>query len=131
MAEPKTIRVRDVLKASRGMLQKQLYVAIAKPTWGLGPVMAALEDHLAFIVDAEKKGIVFAAGPLWADDEEHWAGEGMVVLRARSLAHAKRIVAADPMVKRGARTVTVRPWLINEGGFTLKVTFSDGRRVLR
>ena len=54
----------------------------------------------------------------------------MVVVRAENLAHAREIAASDPMHSSGARSFTVRPWLVNEGGFNLRVTFSDGKRTL-
>ena len=39
------------------------------------------------------------------------AGEGMVIIRAASLAEAQAIAAADPMHSSGARKARVRPWL--------------------
>ncbi len=40
------IRVEDILEASKGMLQKQLYVVFTSPTNGLGPVMENIGPHL-------------------------------------------------------------------------------------
>ena len=68
------------------------------------------------------------AGPFWNDDETEWMGEGMVIVRAGSLAEAKEIAAADPMHASGARSFTVRPWLMNEGTVTVKIRYSDGSR---
>ncbi len=127
MAEP-VVSVQDVLNASSGMLQKQLYVVFTKPTKGLGPVMQNIEPHLKFQVDLERRGIMFGAGPFWTDDEKRWEGEGMVIIRAGSLAEAKEIAASDPMHKSNARSFTVRPWLMNEGTVTVKLTYSDGKR---
>ncbi len=127
MSEPR-IKASDVLEASKGMLQKQLYVVMTTPTKGLGPVMANLGPHLEFQVELERKGIMFGAGPFWADNEEDWEGEGMVIIRAGSLAEAKEIAASDPMHKSGARSFTVRPWLLNEGTVTVKINYSDGSR---
>jgi len=92
--------------------------------------MENIGPHLEFQVKIEQDGIMFAAGPLWADDEETWEGEGMVVIRADNLKHAREIAASDPMHSSGAREFTVRSWLVNEGGFSLRVTFSDGKRTL-
>lgn len=117
----------DILSKTQQMLQKQMYVVKTEPVNGLGPVMENLGPHLEFQVELEQKGILFAAGPFWADDEETWNGEGLVILRADNLAHAKEIAASDPMHASGARRYTVRPWLINEGGFNLKLSFSDGK----
>lgn len=127
MTEP-VVRAADVLDASRGMLQKQLYVVMTKPANGLGPVMEQLGRHLEFQIDLERRGVMLGAGPFWTDDEERWEGEGMVIIRAASLAAAREIAASDPMHASGARTFTVRPWLLNEGTVTIKVTFSDGKR---
>ena len=129
MSEPK-ITKQDILEKTPGMLQKQLYIVHTKPTNGLGPVMENIGPHLEFQVKIEQDGVMFAAGPIWADDEETWEGEGMVVVRAENLAHAREIAASDPMHSSGARSFTVRPWLVNEGGFNLRITFSDGKRTL-
>lgn len=126
MSEPK-ITKDDILAASKGMLQMQLYVVSTTPTAGLGPVMENLEAHLAFQVSLEERGIMVGAGPHWEEDEHSWHGDGMVIIRAESLAHAREIAASDPMHSSGARSFTVRPWLLNEGRLTITVDFSSGR----
>ena len=127
MSEPQ-ISVQDILNASAGCLQKQMYVYFTTPANGLGPVMENLEDHLKFQVELEQKGVMFGAGPFWTDDEQRWEGEGMIIIRAESLAEARKIAASDPVHASGARTFTIRPWLMNEGAVTMKVTYSDGGR---
>ena len=129
MAGPQ-ITKEDIMKACEGMLQKQLYVVHTFPTDGLGPVMANIEPHLKFQIELEEKGIMFGAGPFWDDDEKLWEGEGMVIIRAESLAEAKEIAASDPMHKSGARDFTVRPWLMNEGTVTVKIRYSNSSREL-
>jgi uncharacterized protein YciI len=125
MSDANRITREDVLNASKGMLQKQFYMIHSTPTHGIGPVMANLPAHLEHQMKMEREGIMLAAGPHWSDDEKYWDGEGTFVIRANSFAHATELAAADPMHKAGARSFKVRPWLINEGGFTLRVTFSD------
>ena len=119
---------QDILNACEGMLRKQLYVVLTTPTNGLGPVMENLETHLEYQMSLEERGIMFGAGPFWDDAEEKWEGEGMVVIRAGSLAEAKQIAADDPMHKSGARSYVVRPWLLNEGTVTIKIDYSNGKR---
>ena len=119
----------DVLKACETMLRKQLYVIFTKPTNGMEPVLANLERHLAFQIDLEKRGIMFGAGPMWNDTEDAWEGEGMVIVRAASLDEAKAIADSDPMHKAGARSYTVRPWLLNEGTVTVRLSYSNGGRL--
>lgn len=119
-----SLAVSDVMKASSAMLQKQLYAVFTTPTGGIEPILAQLEEHLAFQVALEKDGILYAAGPMWTDDEERWEGDGLVVVRAASRAEAVAIAERDPMHRSGARTFTVRPWMINEGTMTLRLDMS-------
>jgi uncharacterized protein len=109
----------------RGLLAKQFYVINTKPTKGMGPVMENLGEHLAYQGELERTGVMFAAGPLADDHGPGWAGEGMVIIRAKSLADARAVAEADPMHKSGARSFTVRPWLMNEGSFTVRIKGSD------
>ena len=122
---PKSVPAADVRAASREMLQKQLYAIFTTPTDGLGPVFAHLEEHLAFQVSLEREGTLYAAGPMWTDDEESWEGEGLVVVRADSRADAIAMAERDPMHRAGARSFRVRPWMINEGTITVRLDNSS------
>jgi hypothetical protein len=123
------VTAHDIVQESkrRGYLAKQLYVVFTIPVNGIGPVMENLARHLEFQEKLEREGIMFAAGPHWTDDEQRWDGDGMVVIRADSLAEARAIAAEDPMHTSGARSCRVRPWLVNEGTLTVKLDFASGR----
>lgn len=114
--------------AEKGVLAKQLYVVLTQPTGSLDAVRDKLPEHLAYQLELESKNIMFAAGPFADDQEQEWQGEGMVIIRAESLEQAHEIAAADPMHQSGARSFRVRPWLLNEGSITIKVTYSNGGR---
>ncbi len=116
--------------AAAGVLAKRLYVVLTRPANGLDAVREQLQAHLAYQGEIEGKGVMFAAGPFADDDEAWWEGEGMVIIRAGSLAEAKSIAAADPMHASGARTFRVRPWLMNEGSMTVTITCSTGKQEL-
>ncbi len=116
----------QILEASGDMLQWQVYVIHTFPENGMGPVMENIGPHLEYQARMEAEGVYVAAGPHWADDEESWEGEGMIVVRAKNLADARKIAEADPMHSSGARSFRVRPWLINEGTITVKVNFAAG-----
>jgi uncharacterized protein len=122
---PKSVPVEGVLDASKGMLQRQLYAILTTPVDGLGPILAVIEEHLKFQVQLEADGILYAAGPLWTDDERSWEGEGIVVVKAASRDEAIAIAERDPMHKAGARSFHVRPWLINEGSVTITLNNSS------
>ncbi len=118
----------QILAASGDMLKWQVYVIHTFPKNGLGPVMENIGPHLEYQARMEAEGVYVAAGPHWEDDEETWGGEGMIVVRAKNLAEARKIAEADPMHSSGARSFRVRPWLINEGTITVKVSFASGKR---
>jgi len=127
---PKAVPAGAVLDASKGMLQKQLYAIFTTPVDGLGPVFATIEAHLKFQVQLEQEGILFAAGPMWTDDEQQWEGEGMVIVRAADREAAIAIAERDPMHRSGARSYRVRPWLINEGSITIRIDHSTQKFTL-
>lgn len=117
----------DILEGSAGMLQMSLFVIFTEPTDGMDAVMATLDSHLAYQVMLERDGIMLGAGPFFAEDGQTWNGEGMVIVRAADMAAATRIAEADPMHASGARRFRIRPWLLNEGGLTIRIGFSTGR----
>ena len=122
---PRSVPADAVREASAKMLQKQLYAIFTTPTDGLGPVFANIEAHLEFQMQLEREGVMFAAGPMWTDDEASWEGEGLVVVRAASREEAEAIAERDPMHRAGARSYRVRPWMINEGRLRITLDYSS------
>ena len=95
------------LDATRGMLNMQLYVYFTKPTNGLEAVLANLDEHLKFQVDLERRGILFGAGPFWTEDEQFCELEGMIIIRAESLAAARAMTGS--VVKQTFCSQTILP----------------------
>ena len=116
--------------SAKGMLAKRMYVVFTTPVGGMEAIMKNLEEHLAYQIDLEARGIMFGAGPFADDTETNWEGEGMVIVRAASLAEARAIAEADPMHKSGARKFRIRPWLLNEGSYTVTVRYSQQYRAI-
>ncbi len=128
--------VRDILpadaafRASEGRLRKQLFVVTstaAGPTSKLKPI---LPDHLAYLATLERSGELFMAGPLMNEDPETWSGDGLLVYAAESYQRAVEIADKDPLHASGARTYTIRPWLLNDGSLRLNITLSTQRSTL-
>ncbi len=107
------------------MLHKQLYIIFSEPTDKGGDRRKVFPKHIAYQLEIEKKGILFAAGP-FVDAKGKPQGPGMIVVRAKNMAEAKKIVDADPFHKLGYRKYRIQAWQVNEGGFNLRVKFSDG-----
>ncbi len=108
-----------------GNLAKTLFVVIAEPTDKAGERHAVLSQHLAYLDEIERTGSLFLAGPFVLPDGKSTGG-GMFVLRAASLTEAEAIAARDPYNSGGYRTFQVRPWRLDQGAFSLGVSFSRG-----
>jgi len=108
-----------------GLLAKKLYVVFTSPVNGMRPVMEVLDEHLAYQNKIQNEGIMFGAGPFSDATEQNWDGDGMIIIRAETMAAAKIIADNDPMHKAGARSYKIRPWLLNEGKVTIDLTFSN------
>jgi uncharacterized protein len=114
-------RVGDLL---RKMLRKKLYVLISKPSVPPEKLQPFLLAHLEYMIELEKRGHVFASGPL-ADGEGPPTGQGLTVLRAKDAKEARTLAEADPFFKAGLRSFELKEWTINEGSLGLRVNFSD------
>jgi uncharacterized protein YciI len=111
------------------MLHKRLYIIFSEPTDKGGDRRKVFPKHIAYQLEIERKGILFAAGP-FVDAKGKPQGPGMIVVRAKSMAEAKKIADADPFHKQGFRKYRIQAWEVNEGGFNLRVKFSDGTYTL-
>jgi uncharacterized protein len=124
-AERETKPSADAVAASEGRLRKQLFVVTSKAEKGFAPLKEHLPAHLAYLRTLEDTGELFMGGPLFNDDPAQWSGDGLLVYAASDLADAKRIADADPLHQSGARSYTVRAWLVNDGALSLTVRLSD------
>ena len=106
------------------MLHKKLYIIFSEPTEKTGDRRKIFPKHIEYQLKIERAGILFAAGP-FVDSKGKSQGPGMIVIRAKNMAEAKRVAEADPFHKQGYRKYRIQAWQVNEGGFNLHVTFSD------
>lgn len=114
---PSAATVADLTAA---MLRPKFFVALAfGKGLDLGPRLA---DHLAYMIELERRGRLFASGP-FGDGR---SGDGMTILRAADEAEARAMMLADPFVVHGLRTFTITPWTVMEGSLSVTVSLSQG-----
>lgn len=65
---------------------------------------AMIRAHIAHLRDLDQRGALVLCGPF----TDHPGG--LVVVRAEDRAAAERIAAADPFVREGVRTYSIRTW---------------------
>ena len=113
-----------VAELMRKMLRKKLYVVLSKPVVPPEKLKPFLLAHLEYMIRLEKRGVVFASGPL-SDGEGPPSGQGLTVLRAASAAEARALVEGDPFFVNGLRTFELKEWTVMEGALSLRVNLSD------
>ena len=106
-------------------LGQRFYVVLAEPTVTAPQRHAATEAHLAYLAEIEAAGILFLAGPFVGEDGTS-AGGGMFVLRCADLVEAEAVAARDPYNAGGYRTFKVLPWRLDQGAFSLNISFAGG-----
>jgi uncharacterized protein YciI len=114
-------RIRQL---TQGMLRKKLYVVLSKGAASPEQLSEHLPSHLEYMIDLEKKAVLFASGPL-SDAEGKMRGDGLTILRAASAEEARGIAQGDPFFVAGLRTFELREWTLMEGSFVVRVNFSD------
>jgi uncharacterized protein len=114
-------RVADL---TRKMLRKKLYVVLSKPVVTPDKLQPFLSAHLEYMIGLEKRGLVFASGPL-ADGEGPPTGHGLTVLRAKDTNEARALAEADPFFVNGLRTFELKEWTVMEGTLGVRVNLSD------
>lgn len=120
MADP----VSNVHPQTAKFLGKEMYLVVSRPVRSPGITPEFLAAHLANQIELERRGIMFAAGPLYPRGSD-MPEAGMFVLRAASFEEAAAIANEDPLHKAGLRTYTLQKWRVNEGSVTITVNYSD------
>ena len=106
------------------MLKKRLWVVITKPVAPPEEVRKHLKAHLEHQIRLEKDGIMYGAGPATPPGATS-AAFGLIIIRAKDEAEARRIADSDPMHSSGVRKYELYAWSLNEGRINVTLDFSD------
>ena len=108
----------------REMLKKKLWVIMSRAVKPPEEVARHTRPHLEHQIRLEKDGIMYGAGPATRPGEERPAF-GLIIIRARDEAEARRIADSDPMHATGVREYKLYSWSLNEGRVGVTLNFSD------
>ena len=108
-----------IAELTKGMLRLRLFVIFS---FGKGlDLKPYLADHLAFMIELERQGKLFASGPFG----DGTRGDGMTIIRAADAEEARAVALRDPFVVNGIRTFKIEAWTVMEGSLSVTVNFSD------
>jgi len=113
-----------IAELTQKMLRRKFYAVLSQPSSAPERLKPLLPAHLEYMIGLEKRGLLFASGPL-SDGAGPPSGAGLTILRAASAEEARALAEADPFVANGVRTFDIKEWTIMEGSLGLKVNLSD------
>jgi uncharacterized protein YciI len=113
-----------IAELTKGMLRLRLFVIFS---FGKGlDLKPYLADHLAYMIELERQGQLFASGP-FGDGTK---GDGMTIIRAADAEEARAVALRDPFVVNGIRTFKIEAWTVMEGSVSVTVNFSDRSAII-
>ena len=113
-----------IQQLTSGMLRKKLYVILSKGAATPDQLNTVLPEHLEYMIGLEKRGVLFASGPLGTSPGKP-LGDGLTIVRAQNEDDARRLASADPFVINKIRTFELREWTVMEGSLGVRLNFSD------
>jgi uncharacterized protein len=73
------------------------------------------QEHLEYLHSLHSDGCLLGAGPTLNENADRYRGDGMIILKAESLAKAVALADQDPYHREGVRKYRIIPWLLSEG----------------
>src|SRR5579863_8568804 len=113
-----------IAELTQKMLRRKFYAVLSQPSATPEKLKALLPAHLEYMIGLEKRGVLFASGPL-ADRAGPPTGAGLTILRTSSVEEARALAEADPFVTNGLRTFELKEWTLMEGTLGLRFNLSD------
>ena len=120
MSAPTSHLLQDRL---RQMLNAEVVAIMSRPRATFDPANL-LPSHLDFMIDLEKRGLVFLSGPLTGRDGKFGAF-GLTVLNVTTIAQAEAIWADEPFNRSGQRDAEYYNWRLMEGRLMVSFDLSD------
>ena len=84
-----------IAELTQKMLRRKLYAIFGKTVVPPEQLMPLLPAHLEYLISLEKRGLLFASGPLTEVGAGPLGGGGLTVLRVANATEAREIAEAD------------------------------------
>ncbi|MGX1309865.1 uncharacterized protein YciI [Amorphus suaedae] len=124
-AAPKKAAPEDAFARLKQMMNFDVVVIESLPRPGF-QVAGLLSEHLDFMIDLEKRGLLFLSGPTIEADGS--IGQvGLTVLNVPTLEMAREIWSEEPFFKAGQRDAEFRLWRLMEGALNVTLSLSDAK----
>jgi uncharacterized protein YciI len=113
-----------VQQLTSAMLRKKLFLVMLKSKGAPAEMMKLLPDHLVYMTELARKGVLFASGPFIGANGAPM-GDGLSIYNTQTADEARAFAEKDPFFINGFREIEVREWMLMEGGMTVTLNFAE------
>src|ERR1700728_776401 len=92
-----------IAELTQKMWKRKFYAVLSQPSPTPEKLKPLLPAHLEYMIGLEKRGLLFASGPL-SDGVGPPNGAGLTILRVPGAREARDLAEADPFVANGLRS---------------------------
>jgi uncharacterized protein len=115
---------QDLVRLTSRMLRKRLYLIVSRAKADVDGMAPVLAEHLEYMTELARKGVLFASGPLIGDDGSP-TGNGLSIFNTATASEARALAERDPFYQRGLREIEVKEWILMEGAMTVTLNFAE------
>lgn len=106
------------------MLRKKLFLVTMTADVAPDRLMPHLADHLEYMTELTRRGVLFASGPFVSADGVP-TGDGLSIFNTSSAEEARSFAERDPFYVHGLRKFDVKEWMLMEGSMTVTLNFAE------
>jgi uncharacterized protein YciI len=106
------------------MVRKKLFLVMLKAKVAPEQMMQYLPDHLEYMTELARRGVLFASGPFLGENGAP-TGDGLSIFNTADATQARNFAEQDPFYIRGLREIEVKEWMLMEGSMTITLNFAE------
>jgi uncharacterized protein len=111
------------------MIKRPLWVVLNSRKASSSEMEPYVAEHLDYMNKLEERGLLWGSGPFIEPGVV--VGDGLTIFNVAEEADVHKLMAEEPLVKRGLRSYSVRKWELREGKISIDLFLSQSRFGLR
>jgi uncharacterized protein len=107
------------------MVKKPLWVVLNSRKASSSEMEPYVAEHLDYMNRLEEQGLLWGSGPFIEPGVV--MGDGLTIFNVAEETDVHKLMAEEPLVKRGLRSYSVRKWELREGKISIDLFLSQSR----
>lgn len=114
----------DVGRPTSRMLRKRLFVGVLRAKSRPEQMAPYLADHLGYMTELARKGVLFASGPPLGSNGTPMGG-GPSIFNTSTASEAREFAEREPFYEHGLRDIEIKEWIVMEGAMTVMLNLTE------